>query len=392
MACLPINKEPAVSDARGLADRRTALAALGTFVFSKAMPASSPSSVHTPLPISAATAAGSAAAATLTSTSAVADPRTAAPAPAATHAFSVSDGRIHDPQGHVYYAHGVNVANWAATGNGAVNDAANGTANGKFLLQLLPKCNMVRLNCQLDEVGKFDSFVRNLTSAKCVVVFEYHRTDNRVPTSLANTLAWYRSNADHYKSSPYVWFGTINEPGNLPSPRIARMNKAIYDAVRATGNKAPIMISIDAPYQNLAPYAAYYKDMTNVVWDLHYYGYALKRDTGSYLTDQKLVDDNLEKNIQLVQTGIGIRSSDGVMPLIIGEYGTSTTGDQPDVNGVQVVDAVHFARCSGAAAWAWSAGAGDRIQDKGVLKAFGQAVKLWMAGSPPRAWADPDNS
>ena len=362
MACLPVSKAPAVPDARGLADRRTALAMLGAFVFSKAMPALPPAPVRAPLP-------------------AAAEPADAA------DAFSVLDGRIHDPQGRAYYAHGVNVANWAAVAN-----AVNGTANGMLLLQLLPKCNLVRLNCQLDEVGRFDGFVDNLTNAKCVVVFEYHRTNNRVPKFLDSTLAWYRSNADRYKSNPYVWFGTINEPGNPPSPRIARMNKAIYDAVRATGNKAPVMISIDAPYQNLTPYAAYYEGMANVVWDLHYYGYALKRDTGSYLADQRLVDENLEKNIRLVQTGIGIRSSDGVMPLIIGEYGTSTTGDRPDANGVQVVNAVHFARCSGAAAWAWSAGAGDRIQDKGVLKAFGQAVKLWMAGNPPTTWVDSDGS
>lgn len=372
MTYFPINEEHAVSDTCGLTGRRTALATLGAFAFSKAMPDSSPTSVRTPLPASAATAAKS--------------------ADVATHAFSVSNGRIHDPQGGVYYARGINVAGWAAIGNGAVNDVGNGTSNGKFLLQLLPKCNMVRLNCQLGEVGKFDGFVRNLTNARCVVVFEYHRTDNRVPRFLANTLAWYRSNADHYKSNPYVWFGTINEPGNPPDPSIASMNKAIYGAVRATGNMAPIMISIDAPYQNLTPYAAYYEDMTNVVWDLHYYGYALKRDTGSYITDQRSVDDNLEKNIQLVRTGIGIRSSDGVMPLIIGEYGTSTTGDRPDVNGVQVVNAVHFAKCSGATAWAWSAGASDRIQDKGMLKAFGQAVKLWMAGNPPTAWTNSDNS
>ena len=380
MAYPSTSKEPALSGACGVASRRTALATLSALVLPKSMSAPSPAFGRMPFAALAAVE-GSAT-----------DPRPAAPAPAATGVFSVSDGRIHDPKGRVYYAHGVNVANWAAVGKGAVNDAANGTANGKLLLQLLPKCNMVRLNCQLDEVGKFDSFVRNLTTAECVVVFEYHRTNNRVPRLLGSTLAWYRSNADHYKSNPYVWFGTINEPGNPPDPKIARMSKSIHDAVRVAGNKAPVMISIDAPYQNLTPYAAYYEDMTNVVWDLHYYGYALKRDTGAYLTDQKLVDDNLERNIQLVQTGIGIRSSDGVMPLIIGEYGTSTTGDRPDVNGVQVVNAVHFARCSGAAAWAWSAGAGDRVQDKGVLKAFGQAVKLWMAGNPPTTWADSDNS
>ncbi len=365
------------------ANRRTTLAMLSAFVFSSARPASALTPVPTPsslLPVTAVESANGT------------DPRLVARIGTATGAFYVADGKIYDPQGSVFYVHGVNVANWAATGNGAINNVGNGTANGVFLLQLLPYCNMVRLNCQLESVGTFDNFVANLTNAKCVVVFEYHRTDNSIPSALSDTLLWYTGYAAHYKDNPYVWFGTINEPGNPANSTVADMSKAIYEAVRATGNKTPVMISIDSPYQNLKPYANRYSTMTNVIWDMHYYGYALQRDTGSYITEQMAISSNLASNIQLVQTGIGIFSADGIMPLIIGEYGTSTTGDQPDVNGVQVVNAVHFSKCSGAAAWAWSAGASDRIQDKGILMNFGQAVRSWMAGSPPTTWSDSDNS
>ncbi len=322
----------------------------------------------------------------------VPDPRSTTRTGTATGAFYVSGGRIYDPQGSVYRARGVNVANWAATGNGAVNNVGNGTANGNFLLQLLPGCNMVRLNCQLEPVGTFDNFVSNVTKAKCVVVFEYHRTDSKIPNPQTDTLLWYGKNAKHYKLNPYVWFGTINEPGNPTNSTVANMHKAIYDAVRASGSKTPVMISIDSPYQNIKPYANHYSDMINVIWDIHYYGYALKRDIGFYSKDQVTINNNLASNIYLVQMGTGIFSRDGTMPLIVGEYGTSTDGNQPDVNGVQVVNAVHFADCSGAVAWAWSAGASDRIQDQGVLKSFGRTVRSWMAGSPPRTWSNLDDS
>lgn len=322
----------------------------------------------------------------------VADPRSTTRIGTTAAAFYVFGGKIYDPKGSVYHAHGVNVANWAVTGNGGVNDAGNGTANGKFLLQLLPACNMVRVNCQLEPVGIFDIFVSNLTRAKCVVVFEYHRTDNKIPSVLTNTLSWYRENAQHYKHNPYVWFGTINEPGNPGNSIVANMHKAIYDAVRAGGSNAPILISIDSPYQNIKPYAKLYSNMVNVIWDMHYYGYALKRDMGFYSSDQEDVNNNIASNIRLVQTGIGIFSIDGIMPLIVGEYGTSTSGKQPDVNGVQVVNAVHFADCSGAVAWAWSAGTSDRIQDQGVLTSFGRAVESWMSGHPPGNWSDSDDS
>ena len=175
---------------------------------------------------------------------------TPTPAPGSVTAngrFQVSGGKIYDPDGALYYAHGVNIAGWAATGYGAPGDGGNGTNQGLFLRQLFPNCNMVRLACQREAPGTFDTFINNMTAVKCVVVLEDHNTDKGASWDLASSLAWYDSNAAYYKNYPYVVFGTVNEPNNdnqANALAAASNMKAIYDKIRATGNTNLVLLGL----------------------------------------------------------------------------------------------------------------------------------------------------
>lgn len=73
-----------------------------------------------------------------------------------------------------------------------------------------------------------------------------------------------------------------------------------------------------------------------------------------------------------------VTSSDGKVPVILGEYGDSTAGEVVDPNGDEVVDAVH-ASGYGFIAWTWKAGAADLLVSGGRLTPYGQKVAARIA-------------
>jgi hypothetical protein len=81
-----------------------------------------------------------------------------------------------------------------------------------------------------------------------------------------------------------------------------------------------------------------YTTMTNVIWDPDCYGYQ-----SSYDTNQADVNANVQAMITASQT---IHSADGLVPVIIGEYGPDN-----DPNGTQEVTAVIN---SGVGSTAWA--------------------------------------
>jgi hypothetical protein len=84
-----------------------------------------------------------------------------------------------------------------------------------------------------------------------------------------------------------------------------------------------------------------------MVWDVHYYGWL-----SGYSTSQTTVSSTLSGVASETQQ---LTSADGKVPVIIGEYGNSTTGMTVDANGSQVVTAVQSSGL-GSVAWAWGAG------------------------------------
>jgi hypothetical protein len=112
---------------------------------------------------------------------------------------------------------------------------------------------------------------------------------------------------------------------------------------------------------------------------MHFYGWLT-----NYSTDQATNNSFLAAAVRQAQT---IKSAGGVtIPVLIGEYGNSTTGGAVDSNGVQAVNAVHAAVtggiAAGSAAWAFAPGSpGDGLLQGGGLSSYGQQVAAYVAGA-----------
>ena len=296
----------------------------------------------------------------------------------ATGQFSVANGQIIDPSGAPFVARGINVF--------------PGQVDAATILQTFPGLNAVRVAATPGtDPGTLDSLVQGLTSKGVVVLIEDHSSSGGNPNTLsgqalANEASWYAGMASKYKNNPDVWFGTANEPDNTANLQaIPDQEKAIYDAIRGTGSKAMVMleerrggVSEDAVAQSAGTYAT----MTNVAWDTHYYGWV-----SGYSTDPSVIASSVQSQIAAAQS---VRSADGLVPVVFGEYGPSTTGIAGyDANGMQVVQAVDNSG-KGTFAWAYNAGT-DALTNGGGLTDFGQMVSQHIAagGSAAPAIATP---
>jgi hypothetical protein len=119
-----------------------------------------------------------------------------------------------------------------------------------------------------------------------------------------------------------------------------------------------------------------YASMKNVLWDMHFY---------NWLTNSSDVNTNQTMIEKLAASTQSIKSADGVMPVLIGEYGNSTTGQSIDAGGDATVQAVineGGAGKIGSAAWAWLAGGGDALlaDSAGTARSnpYGDEVALYI--------------
>jgi hypothetical protein len=217
---------------------------------------------------------------------------------------------------------------------------------------------------------------------------------------LAAESNWFAAMAAYYKSNPYVWFGTNNEPsliypGNsnavATGPQsLSAWQKATYNAIRGAGNTNPIFLEPGGDavgnYRNGAgiPLMAFQDPavvatMTNVIWDPHIYGFG-----NNYAMDDATNNAFVTGMVAAAQA---VQSADGVMPAIIGEYGPE------GANGVQMVQAVINAGAAGqtgSAAWVWDQDdavggpsndpddAQDGLLSGGQMTAYGQMVRLYV--------------
>lgn len=293
--------------------------------------------------------------------------------------FSVSKGQILDPNGQPFTAHGINMFLDQA-------DAAT-------ILKTLPGINMVRLAVTpSSNRTSIDTLVQGLTSKGVVVEIEDHTSSGATPAqhynnvvtgaALQTQLAFETSLASEFKANSNVWFGTPNEPDDIADiSAVPKQERAVYDAIRATGNTNPILLeerggsNPDANQQS----AALFSDMENVVWATHFYN-----GGATSSTDQATIDANLAKQIA---GAAAVKTANGTAPVIVEEYGPSITGSLPyDTNWRQTLTAVQTSG-SGSLAWAWNAGADALVDGKGLTD-FGQEVAGYFASastpmSPP---------
>jgi hypothetical protein len=296
--------------------------------------------------------------------------------------FGTLDGQIYSPNGDPFIARGVNVM------------YGNGNPSAAQLQADFPGINYVRLAIyNYDSPAALTAYVNDLTSHGIVVELENHNNGagnaggNQgtifTGAALAQEQAWYSAVAAAFKTNPYVWFGTNNEPsevnanGQTDPAALSAWQQQTYQTIRSAGNNSPVLLEANSwgPGKTNAGYTASdYAGMTNVIWDLHYYGWL-----SGYSTNQSTVTSTLAG---MIADTAAIQSADGKIPVLIGEYGNSTTGQAIDANGNQVVTAVQQSG-AGSAAWAWGSGnPGDGLTNgNGGVSAYGQQVAAFTAGS-----------
>ncbi len=297
-----------------------------------------------------------------------------------TGQFRVVGGQLVDPSGKPFLARGINVY------DSQMSEVSTGSS-GAPLTSLFPGIDIVRLNVYAyDAPSAYQAFIDQLTPLGIVVELEDHTngagdaggSQGTIYTGqqLSDELAWYSSVAAAYANNPYVWFGTDNEPSENPSAAaLSTWQQQTYQAIRSAGNGNIVLLEMNCDQDPSTCGAGYdtsaYAGMTNVVWDMHYYGWLV-----DYSTDMNAIVQSLAQHAQSSQA---ITSADGTMPVVIGEYGPSTDGQSTDANGTEVVTAVDGSGY-GSMAWHWDSGANDNLTNgAGSLTSFGQQVAQFIA-------------
>jgi hypothetical protein len=316
----------------------------------------------------------------------------ATPGGAAGGGFTTSNGQIIAPDGSVFIAKGIGVIEG--------NEPSLSTLQADF-----PGINFVRYAIY-DYAGPaaLSGFVTSLTSAGIVVEIEDHNNGAGnagggqgvifTGRMLTTELNWYTAIAKAFASNPAVWFGTNNEPSEVPSAAaLSTWQGQTYQAIRGTGNASPVMVEMNcwnSPVMTCGQgyTASVYATMTNIIWDDHYYGWL-----SNYSTDQAAVTQSLSQEISASQQ---ITGGNGTVPVLIGEYGNSTSGTAIDPNAQQVLSAVQSSGF-GSAAWAWGGGnPGDGLSDGGTgLSSYGREAGSYIAliaNAPASIWTCPETS
>lgn len=305
--------------------------------------------------------------------------------------FTVSGGYAHDPTGAKFQPVGTGVYDFDASDQiGTLIAIQDGT--GFPLKNLFPGINYLRVfvfptlnntcgtTCATGQgfafpaVSAYATIAGYCLSAKIACEFEDHSSNGGVwepgiagnqsgqpsytPTGvyLASNLAFWASMANQFKNNPYVWFGSFNEPntgdGSLSKSAIAAIGTyqlAFYNNIRNQGANNIIDLSsstadpnegVGGPNGGLT--VANFSGMTNIIYYFHTYN-----------------DSNTAAQIQAALTGNttspsdggsgcmvsqvcaqSIQSKDGVVPVIVNEWGPSSDPNPNDTSGQPIATAM----------------------------------------------------
>jgi hypothetical protein len=297
--------------------------------------------------------------------------------------FGIADGQIYGPDG-------INV----------LTQSLNAAA--PTLTQQFPGLNFVRVPVYYDpntgtypDPSQFAAAVKTLTSQGVVVEFENHSTSTGSDAGggnaggqiftgqlLAADQKFYTSFGSYYSSNPCVWGGSTNEPPDADLNGLAKWQLQEYNWWRgsgATANNSPFLF--EASGYNAATFNAglpqnLYANVYNGIIDLHEYG-----QNSNFSTNLSTVQQDLTANVQGAQR---LTDATGVMPVIIGEYGTAMDGNNVDPNGTQTVQAVLNLMSTlgvGSAAWLYQQGPADALLSGDGLSQIGRTIVNGWANS-----------
>jgi hypothetical protein len=299
--------------------------------------------------------------------------------------FHASNGQIIGPDGKPFIAHGININDWALSQ--AVTDFNAVTP----LLTLFPGTNFIRLAAQtLDDTPEmYRPFINAMTAKGMVVMIDDHHnfpSNAFTGAELIKVIQWFTGMARAFGNNHDVWYQVHNEN---EGGDISAEHQAVYQAIRPITNSMilfdPIGGGNPPPSQGLN--RAVYATMHNVAFDEHVYPWMFKGETNTTVITAKI-----REFIADMQT---VTSADGSIPVVLGEVGPSSSGDDTDANGTNVVEAllnIGGSRVPGAAfgvvPWAWAPGGrgDDLLQGSGMnptlaRTSYGDAVALYTQGS-----------
>jgi hypothetical protein len=205
---------------------------------------------------------------------------------------------------------------------------------------------------------------------------------------LTNSLAWYGALAKACLGLKVYWT-TENEVGGT----LDTMFAGVYAAVRGAGDNSLIFLEVQDgnPGSTSGMSAGTFADMTGVGLNVHFYPWAF---TGKSGNTQAGYDATAMGYVNTLKSFA--QSKDGVMPVIMGEGGNATSGnngpiDDATINGkfatVQAtLDSLKPGGLSGAMFWLhdWQGGGGDAdtLVVGGALTQYGQQVATGFAAIP----------
>jgi hypothetical protein len=313
---------------------------------------------------------------------------------AGTGIFHVSNGQILNPSGQAVAPVGLNINN---------DQLNSGNANVTSIKAKFPGTTILRVPFHAyNSASSMQSVFTQLTAAGIILVVEDHTSIGKQPytgSQLTAQLNFYKDFASTYKNNPYIWYGSLNEAYPLNSGNgddVTTSHIQIYNAVRNAGATAPILLTEQGGGNpNELPggtgpqlTASRYATLTNIIWDLHFYNW-----TTGYSGSQSTILSSFNSFVSRCQT---IRSADGLVPVIIGEYGVSTTGNLPDDTGGTLLVNIVLTSGLGSMAWAWNAGgSSDNLTNGsagvggGSLTTYGLQVAAGIAAASPPASTAP---
>ncbi len=327
--------------------------------------------------------------------------------PPAAGSFQAIDGRIIAPDGSDFVPRGINIYNSTFFPN---DSPTRGVEAVEEIVSLFPKINMIRVAYQDDDENNLfwastavddqflATFVEAATSRRIVVLLEDHSTIGTF-TWIQGQIDTYATFAERYKDNPYVWFATENEPDAAPAEQIAQNARATYDAIRGTGNNTMVLLlTRGGGYTDeIQSYASYIQGgavpnypgsgpgsggasvtaMHNVAWDMHLYMWA--NPSASVAEVEETLWNGIDTpwgpfaGINLYRSGP--KSADGVLPVIVGEWGLDWAGDS--VMAVILGTGPDQAPV-GNLAWNWSAGGPDVLVSGNERTPYGDAVNAFI--------------
>jgi hypothetical protein len=307
-----------------------------------------------------------------------------------TAGFTITGGKIIAPNGTQFVPRGVVI--FAHD----LPSALTSLPNTAPLTTLFPGTNMVRIfysNPSDMSFATLQTYINALTAAGIVVELQDYTATFCVltGTALTNSVNLIGSYAAAYKNNPYVWFASQNEPalynggatacsnGSYNLAAVTTEQLGYYNAVRAAGNNNIVILSASGnPLDEQFPstVALQYAGLSNAIWDLHYYNWM-----SNFATD---VPTNAAKIAQDASQHQVVTDTNGVIPVIIAEYGDSSAGVSPDPGWQATITAVNTTPDGeGSLAWNWnSGGTADILRNGNTLTAYGQLVAQYILAGP----------